>query len=231
MMPLESFVAAPSDVLPVTAGDTRQDHRSKKRLRPGAIPTSSAKRALDLMIASLALVLLLPILVGAAIAILIDSPGPVLFRQRRTGLGQSTFTILKFRTMRVEDGGETSQARRGDRRVTRLGAILRRSSLDELPQLLNVLRGDMSLVGPRPHAMCHDQQYRALIGNYTLRHAVKPGMTGWAQVNGLRGETADLCRMAARVDADLWYIEHETLLLDLRILARTALELTKFDAY
>ena len=230
-MPPESLVAGSSELLPLLGGEKRSLRRGVSLPRQALVPDPRGARLFDLIGATFALLALMPVMIAAAVAIKIDSPGPVLFRQRRSGFDQSAFTILKFRTMRVDDSERVVQARRGDRRVTTVGSLLRRSSLDELPQLVNVLRGEMSLVGPRPHALCHDQQYRGLIGNYGLRHSVKPGMTGWAQVNGLRGETADLRHMAARVESDLWYIEHRSLLLDLRILGRTTLELLKFDAY
>ncbi len=181
-----------------------------------------AKRVLDMAGASVALVLLLPVMVLAAAAIKLDSSGPVIFRQRRNGFDQRAFTIYKFRTMHVLDDGATiRQARRGDARITRVGAVLRRTSIDELPQLLNVLRGEMSLVGPRPHAIAHDQAFMASVGNYRMRHRVKPGITGWAQINGMRGgiHTKDKARRG--VELDLEYVEGWSPLLDLQIMART----------
>ena len=170
------------------------------------------KRALDLVLAVVAAVLLAPVLLMTAVAIKIDSNGPVLFRQRRVGFYNREFLIYKFRTMTVMDDGEAVvQARRGDRRVTRIGKLLRRSSIDELPQLFNVIRGDMSIVGPRPHAVAHHDQYSALIASYALRHHVKPGLTGMAQIRGLRGETRQLALMERRVEQDLWYINHWSL--------------------
>jgi lipopolysaccharide/colanic/teichoic acid biosynthesis glycosyltransferase len=148
------------------------------------------KRALDLVVATLGLALLAPFFVLIALAIRIESPGPALFRQTRYGFNQEPFRIFKFRTMRaLEDGATVKAATRNDPRVTRVGAFLRRTSIDELPQLLNVVAGDMSIVGPRPQAMAHDQLYVERIARYARRHNVKPGITGWAQVNGLRGET------------------------------------------
>src|SRR5690606_32687338 len=142
-----------------------------------------------------------------AVAVFAESGRPVIFRQSRKGFGERSFTIFKFRTMRVcENGATIAQARRGDSRVTRLGAVLRRTSIDELPQLLNVLKGDMSIVGPRPHAIAHDHYYDALIATYAYRHHVKPGLTGWAQINGLRGETRDIVSMEDRIRHDIWYI-------------------------
>jgi undecaprenyl-phosphate galactose phosphotransferase/putative colanic acid biosynthesis UDP-glucose lipid carrier transferase len=158
----------------------------------------------------------------AALLIKFDSRGPVLFRQKRNGFNGRVFAIYKFRSMRVlEDGERIQQATRDDPRVTRIGRWLRRTSVDELPQLFNVLWGDMSLVGPRPHAVAHNNDYQSVVSNYAFRHHVKPGITGWAQVNGLRGETQTVEIMAKRVEYDLWYINHWSLWLDLRILVKT----------
>jgi putative colanic acid biosysnthesis UDP-glucose lipid carrier transferase len=180
------------------------------------------KRAMDILLASVALILLSPFLMLIAAAVRCSSNGPALFLQRRYGLGGEEIRILKFRTMRVcEDSSEVVQARREDVRVTRLGRILRRYSIDELPQLLNVLQGNMSIVGPRPHAVTHNEQYRKLINGYMIRHKVRPGITGWAQVNGLRGETDTIDKMHARVEYDLDYIRNWTLWLDIKIMART----------
>ena len=188
----------------------------------------SAKRAFDVLFASLALAALFPLMLLIACAIRLDSPGPILFRQTRNGFNGRPFRIFKFRTMVVaEDGDEVVQATRDDARVTRLGRWLRRSSADELPQIFNVLRGHMSLVGPRPHALVHDDQYAKLIANYAFRHHVKPGITGWAQVHGLRGETASTDVMNRRVELDIQYIAHWSLLLDLKILVRTVIELIR----
>ena len=190
------------------------------------------KRALDLVLAVVAAVLLAPVLLMTAVAIKIDSDGPVLFRQRRVGFGNREFSIYKFRTMTVMDDGEAVvQARRGDWRVTRIGKLLRRSSIDELPQLFNVIRGDMSIVGPRPHAVAHHDQYGALIASYALRHHVKPGLTGMAQIRGLRGETRQLALMERRVEQDLWYINHWSLALDLMIMMRTCFVLLRHEVY
>ena len=191
-----------------------------------------SKRALDLVGAAVALAILTPVLVIAALAIKLNSPGPVIFRQKRNGFDEVPFTIFKFRTMTVlEDGDVVVQASVGDARITPVGAFLRKTSIDELPQLLNVLRGDMSLVGPRPHAMVHDKAYRTIIGDYFKRHHVKPGMTGWAQVHGLRGETAKTSDMQRRVEYDLWYIDHWSLALECYILFRTAFSLAGNKAY
>jgi len=152
----------------------------------------------------------------------VTSPGPIIFRQHRTGLGGQPFELLKFRTMRVTEDGETIRhAMRGDSRVTRVGAILRATSVDELPQLINVLRGNMSLVGPRPHALAHDRHYGALIHGYAKRFLVKPGMTGLAQIRGLRGEIHELYSMERRVRADREYIASWSLACDLRIILLT----------
>jgi len=193
---------------------------------------SAIKRTLDIVIASVAIVLSSPLLVFIAIAIKLDSTGPVIFRQRRTGLNGTQFVIFKFRTMTVlEDGPTITQARLGDPRVTRVGKSLRSSSADELPQLFNVLKGDMSLVGPRPHALSHDDEYKVLIAEYAFRHHVRPGITGWAQVNGLRGETKRLEQMAHRVNQDILYINHWSLRLDLTILLRTFFVILRGHAY
>ena len=192
----------------------------------------AAKRALDLFVSITAIVFSSPLFLIVAVAVKLDSPGPVIFRQRRRGFNAKEFSIFKFRTMTVlEDGPVVTQACRDDRRVTYIGKFLRRSSLDELPQLFNVLRGDMSLVGPRPHALAHDDHYSVHIADYACRHYVKPGITGWAQVNGLRGETASFEQMADRVKLDLWYINNWSLGLDLNILLRTCFEVLRNRAY
>ena len=182
-----------------------------------------AKRAEDLVLGTALLLLALPLMVAIAVAIRIDTPGPALFRQKRRGLNNSPFDILKFRTMVYVPGPELAvpQAHRHDPRITRVGRVLRRTSLDELPQLFNVLKGEMSLVGPRPHALAHGERYGALIAGYADRHRVPPGITGWAQVHGLRGETDTLEKMQRRVDHDLAYLVNRSLLLDLRILVLT----------
>ncbi len=190
----------------------------------------AAKSAIDRLIAGLALVMLAPLLALVVLAIRLDSRGPALFRQARTGKDGRVFAILKFRTM--TPGAGLAQATRNDARVTRVGSWLRRSSIDELPQLWNVLRGEMALVGPRPHATAHDAHYAPHIANYTLRYAVKPGLTGWAQINDARGETETLDKMARRVALDLDYITGWTLRRDLMILALTPIRLlTARDAY
>ena len=182
-----------------------------------------AKRLEDVVLSIfILLAVALPMLLIAG-AVRLTSRGPALFKQRRYGLDGREITVWKFRTMTAgEDGGDVIQARREDERVTPLGAFLRRTSLDELPQFFNVLLGDMSIVGPRPHAIAHNEAYRALIPGYMLRHKVKPGITGWAQVNGWRGETDTIEKMERRVQLDLWYIRNWSLWLDLRIITRTA---------
>ncbi|MEA1648129.1 exopolysaccharide biosynthesis polyprenyl glycosylphosphotransferase [Nitrospirillum sp. BR 11164] len=190
------------------------------RVRPRLTP----KRALDMTLSLALLLACLPLLGLIALLIRLDSRGPILFRQQRIGLAGQPFHIVKFRTMHVlEDGADVVQAIEGDPRVTRVGGLLRVTSLDELPQLLNVLSGEMSLVGPRPHAAAHDDFYRARIPNYLYRQNVRPGITGWAQVNGARGATPQVADMQARVDLDAWYVDNASLALDLKILARTPL--------
>ncbi|MGH6845960.1 MAG: exopolysaccharide biosynthesis polyprenyl glycosylphosphotransferase [Methylocella sp.] len=192
----------------------------------------AVKRILDVIGSITAILLLWPLLLIAAIAIKLDSGGPIIFQQRRTGFNAKEFVIFKFRTMSVlEDGSAITQACRDDLRATRVGKFLRRSSIDELPQLLNVLKGEMSLVGPRPHAVAHDKEYTVHIAAYGLRHQVKPGITGWAQVNGLRGETRFLEKMTERVKLDLWYINNWSLGFDFNILVRTCFEVLRNQAY
>ena len=180
------------------------------------------KRLSDIFFALLALLLLWPLMLAIAIGIKWSSPGPVLFKQRRYGLDGAEIMVYKFRSMKVlEDGAVVRQATRGDDRITPFGRFLRRSSLDELPQFLNVLQGTMSIVGPRPHAVAHNEQYRKLIKRYMLRHKVKPGITGWAQVNGYRGETETVEKMQSRVAYDLDYIRNWSVSLDVWIMMRT----------
>ena len=182
------------------------------------------KRVFDLIIAGTALAVLTPFLAVTALLIRLDSPGPVFFLQRRYGFNQQEFRIIKFRTMTtMEDGDVVPQARRNDPRVTPLGRFLRKWNIDELPQLINVLKGDMSLVGPRPHALSHNREYERKIALYARRHNVLPGITGWAQVNGFRGETDTDEKMKRRVECDLHYIDNWSLWLDLRILFMTLL--------
>lgn len=191
---------------------------------PDAPATVDAKRLLDLVVALSLVILLSPLLALVSLAIALDSRGPILFCQRRTGLNGKTFGIFKFRSMHVmEDSAEITQAQARDARVTRAGRVIRKLSLDELPQLFNVIAGDMSLVGPRPHAVAHDDYYGTAISNYAFRQKVKPGITGWAQVNGARGATPTLEMMQRRIDLDAWYVAHANLALDLKILLHTPL--------
>jgi undecaprenyl-phosphate galactose phosphotransferase/putative colanic acid biosynthesis UDP-glucose lipid carrier transferase len=187
-----------------------------------------AKRLFDVLVSAVILILLVPVLLVVCVAIKLDSRGPAIFRQRRKGFNGKEFIIYKFRTMTVmENGSKILQACKRDSRVTRLGRLLRRSSIDELPQLINVLRGEMSLVGPRPHAVAHDEEYGSLIPTYAFRHHVKPGITGWAQVHGFRGETRSLELMKRRIELDLWYINNWSVALDTQILVRTFFELLR----
>jgi Undecaprenyl-phosphate glucose phosphotransferase len=183
------------------------------------------KRTEDILLSALALIILMPLLICIALLIKIDSPGPVLFRQKRLGFNNNIITIYKFRSMThvASSGPDVTQARRQDPRVTRVGRIIRRTSIDELPQLINVIQDRMSLVGPRPHALAHNDQYASVIDGYLGRHRVQPGITGLAQVNGFRGETDTLNKMQGRVEFDLAYIDNWSPLLDLRILFRTVI--------
>jgi putative colanic acid biosynthesis UDP-glucose lipid carrier transferase len=186
-------------------------------------PDALIKAVMDRAGALVLLVLTAPLWTAIAIAIRLDTPGPVLFAQPRHGGGGRIIRVLKFRSMRQVEQGPIRQAQREDPRVTRVGAFLRRTSLDELPQLINVLRGEMSLVGPRPHPVALNEEFSQRLADYMQRHRVKPGITGWAQINGYRGETDTLEKMKKRLEYDLHYIENWSLWLDLRILARTAL--------
>jgi putative colanic acid biosynthesis UDP-glucose lipid carrier transferase len=189
-----------------------------------------SKRLTDLTLASLIMIPAAPLMLVIALLVRLSSPGPVIFKQRRYGLDGREIIVYKFRTMRVmEDGDSVRQATQSDARITPLGRWLRRTSLDELPQLLNVLQGRMSLVGPRPHAVAHNEQYRKLIKGYMLRHKVAPGMTGLAQVHGMRGETQTLEQMEARVKYDLEYLRNWSPLLDLKILLKTLLIVARGD--
>ena len=182
------------------------------------------KRSIDLALSILILLLIWPIMLIVGVGVKLTSSGPMIFKQRRYGLDGQEIQVYKFRTMTVcEDGDLVVQARQNDRRITPFGAFLRRTSLDELPQFINVLEGSMSIVGPRPHAIAHNELYRKEIKGYMVRHKVKPGITGWAQVNGLRGETSSLDLMKARVEHDLDYIKNWSLTLDLWIVLRTSL--------
>lgn len=179
------------------------------------------KRGFDIVFSSVAMICSPIVFIPVAIAIKLDSPGPIFFRQKRTGYLGNEFYCYKFRTMRVNKDADNVQATKDDQRKTRLGNFLRHTSIDELPQFWNVLKGDMSVVGPRPHMLAHTEAYRRLIDQYMVRHLVKPGITGWAQVLGFRGATDQLWQMERRVDSDVWYIEHWSFLLDLKIIIRT----------
>jgi undecaprenyl-phosphate galactose phosphotransferase/putative colanic acid biosynthesis UDP-glucose lipid carrier transferase len=206
-----------------TGGDHSLGSRAVELQRaPLSDIEQALKRLIDLTCASTALLLFAPLLLFTSLLIKLDSRGPILFTQTRNGFSGRPFRIFKFRSMTVtEDGPVIRQATRNDKRVTRVGRLLRMTSIDELPQLLNVLLGDMSLVGPRPHAFAHDTEFEKLIASYAFRHHVKPGITGWAQVNGQRGETPTVDLMERRVELDLWYINNWNLWLDLKILVRT----------
>jgi Undecaprenyl-phosphate glucose phosphotransferase len=205
---------------------TRVGGHHALRLSPAPLTIKDRvlKRGFDLIVACGLLLISSPLLLAIAAAIKLDSPGPILFRQRRNGFNQHEFKVFKFRTMTSLDDGEViRQASRHDGRVTRVGRLLRRTNLDELPQLLNVILGDMSLVGPRPHAVAHNSEYLDRIRLYARRHNVKPGITGWAQVNGLRGETDALEKMQRRVEHDFYYIDHWSIAFDVKILLLTVL--------
>lgn len=192
---------------------------------PRTLSQRLVKRAIDIVFGAAALVSILPLFLFVAIAIRLDSAGPIIFRQRRRGFNGRPFTIFKFRTMSVqEDGDAVVAAQRDDCRITRVGNWLRRTSIDELPQLLNVLQGSMSLVGPRPHAVAHDTEFEKLLDNYAYRHHVKPGLTGWAQVHGYRGEMRTVADIEQRVKYDLWYIDNWSLALDIKIFLMTTFE-------
>jgi Undecaprenyl-phosphate glucose phosphotransferase len=200
---------------------------------PLSRPQRFVKRVMDIFVAGLALIFFLPVMALTAIAIKLDGPGPVIFRQSRNGFNGRQFVIFKFRTMRIQENGPAvAQATRDDPRVTAIGRLLRSASIDELPQLLNVLKGDMSLIGPRPHALAHDSYFENILGDYAFRHHVKPGITGWAQCNGARGATPSIEHISERVKLDLWYINNWSFWLDLQILIKTFFEvLRKRNAY
>lgn len=192
---------------------------------PQTLVSRAAKRLIDIVVSAAGLSLLLPLFVMTAAAIKTDSAGPVIFRQRRCGFNGRLFNIVKFRTMSVLEDGETIiQAQRNDGRITKIGTWLRRTSIDELPQLFNVLKGEMSIVGPRPHALAHDDQFAKLVANYAYRHHVKPGITGWAQVHGFRGETRTQDDLEQRIKLDLYYIDNWSLALDFKIIFMTLIE-------
>jgi undecaprenyl-phosphate galactose phosphotransferase/putative colanic acid biosynthesis UDP-glucose lipid carrier transferase len=229
-------------LLPDMRVRTLTNYASSARQRVLAIeiqraPLSAAerfvKRVMDVVIAVSAMLFFLPVMALTAIAIKLDSPGPVIFRQFRKGFNGKQFMMFKFRTMSVQENGSAIvQATRDDPRVTPIGRLLRSASIDELPQLLNVFKGDMSLIGPRPHALAHDNYFETVLSEYAFRHHVKPGMTGWAQCNGARGGTPTIEHISERVKLDLWYINNWSLWLDIQILIKTFFEvLRKRNAY
>jgi putative colanic acid biosynthesis UDP-glucose lipid carrier transferase len=204
------------------SGYSRFDKRGALKRKAFQIDRSPGKRCLDITVAAFSLIFLLPAFLAIALAIKLSSRGPVFFRQERYGAGGRIFRIFKFRTMRVlEADGSFQQASRNDPRITPVGSWLRRSSMDELPQLFNVLSGSMSLVGPRPHAIAMDDYYSAIIPDFALRHLVRPGLTGFAQVSGYRGPTNDMEAIRGRLSRDVAYIHNWSLLTDIVILTRT----------
>jgi putative colanic acid biosynthesis UDP-glucose lipid carrier transferase len=192
--------------------------------------TGLIKRLSDVCLSTAAIAVTAPLMLGIAVAVRATSPGPILFRQRRYGLDGEEIVVWKFRSMRVqEDGATVRQATRDDDRITPIGGFLRRTSLDELPQFFNVLQGRMSVVGPRPHAVAHNEAYRKLIKGYMIRHKVKPGITGWAQVNGARGETETVDKMKRRIELDLEYLRHWSLRMDVKIVLMTVWQALRGD--
>ena len=189
----------------------------------------AVKRFFDFVFSSVILLLSPLWLLPIAICVKLSSPGPVLFKQKRTGFMGREFNCLKFRTMRVNNECDKLQATKGDPRITRIGEFLRKTSLDELPQFINVFKGEMSVVGPRPHMLKHTKDYSAIIDKYMVRHFIKPGLTGWAQVNGYRGETKELWQMEKRVEYDVWYIENWNFMLDMKIIFLTLIGIFKGD--
>jgi Undecaprenyl-phosphate glucose phosphotransferase len=225
VLPLPIYLVPDENVVryldrrPVNVGTT---WAAEIQRAPLTVTEQFVKRCFDMIGATLVLLMLSPLMLLTALLIKLESHGPVLFFQTRNGFNGNAFRIVKFRTMHVlEDGNVIRQVTRADPRVTRLGRWLRRSNVDELPQLFNVLNGEMSLIGPRPHAVAHNNEYDKIIANYALRNHVKPGITGWAQVNGYRGETSTTDLMQQRVERDLWYINNWSMWLDIRILFRT----------
>ena len=241
---IESLLTLPAEIH-LGPGHALQKYSNAQLARLGPIPSLQLvrlplsrfervqKRAFDVVLSILGLVVLAPLLAIIALVVKLDSPGPVFFHQRRYGFNQKPFRIVKFRTMvTMDDGPAIRQATQGDPRVTRVGRWLRRWNLDELPQLINVMKGEMSLVGPRPHALSHNREYEHIIARYARRHNVKPGITGWAQVHGIRGETDTPGKMQKRVEYDLFYIENWSLGRDFVILAWTVVSRTAYrNAY
>jgi len=201
------------------------------RKEPLEIPLNRIfKKIVDFGIALTVLLLIAPwLFLILIIMVKLSSKGPVFFKQQRSGLGNISFWCYKFRTMKVNSLSDSKQATKEDKRITKVGAFLRKSNLDELPQILNVLKGEMSIVGPRPHMIKHTEEYSALIDNYLVRHFAKPGITGWAQVNGFRGETIELKQMEDRIEFDIFYIENWSLLLDIKIIVLTIFNMFKGD--
>ena len=223
VLPVDVWLCPAEFKMPIL-GTSRLGALSLLQVKPKPIRDwgYALKLALDYVLGVISLIVFAPVMLAVAVAIKLDSPGPVLFKQRRHGYNHRLIHVYKFRTMRVtEDGPHVPQARKDDERVTRIGKFLRRTSIDELPQLFNVLKGEMSLVGPRPHAVAHNQLYCERLERYANRHCVKPGMTGWAQIHGFRGPTEDPEKMRKRVHMDLYYIENWSIWLDLKIIAAT----------
>jgi undecaprenyl-phosphate galactose phosphotransferase/putative colanic acid biosynthesis UDP-glucose lipid carrier transferase len=222
VVPLPIYLLPDQNIVKIMGGNSVSLVKELQRA-PLSMTEQLLKRGMDLVLASCLILLFAPIILVAAILIKLDSPGPIFYRQQRNGFNDREFKIVKLRSMHVsEEDEDIRQVTREDNRVTRIGRWIRRTSIDELPQLFNVLKGDMSLVGPRPHATAHNDQYSALISAYVYRHHVKPGITGWAQLHGFRGETTALELMESRVGHDIWYINNWSLWLDLQILAKTA---------
>jgi len=211
------------------SSSARQNVLSVEILRAPLTTTEQVvKRAIDVVVATLTLLALAPLMLLTAIAIKLEGRGPVIFRQSRKGFNGQQFVVLKFRTMSVqENGSQLTQAKRNDPRVTKIGKLLRAASIDELPQLINVLRGEMSVIGPRPHALAHDNQFENLLSDYAFRHHVKPGITGWAPCNGARGATPTVEHIQERVRLDLWYINNWSLWLDFQIVVKTFFEVLR----
>jgi len=223
VLPVDIWLCAAEFNMPII-GTSRLGPLSLLQVKPKPIRDWGyvLKLTLDYVLGAIALIVFAPLMLLVACLIKLDSPGPALFRQRRHGYNHRVIDVYKFRTMMVaEDGTNIQQARKNDPRVTRIGGFLRRTSIDELPQLFNVLKGEMSLVGPRPHALAHNDFYNEQLERYANRHCVKPGMTGWAQINGMRGPTENPDKMRKRVQLDLYYIENWSIWLDLRIIAVT----------
>ena len=203
-------------------------HDVRRSNKARAAKLLSVKRAFDVIFAFLVLTLLLSWFVPlVALIIKLESKGPVFFKQLRTGKDNQPFYCLKFRSMQVNAEANNKQASKGDARVTRVGAFIRKTSIDELPQFINVLRGEMSIVGPRPHMLKHTEEYSQVVNGFMHRHTVTPGITGLAQVRGYRGETKETTAMAKRVELDIWYIENQSFLLDLEIVAMTVVQAVK----